>query len=485
MDKRRGYFRQRYIEPATRQFTQEKDDHDVSQSINDIHTVRARVQDFVAQVRSGQYRSVANMAFRNVLVVGIGGYTLGPDMVATALESDPQALCGAKGRLLRFLSNLDPVNFHTCTKDLNPAETLVIISNKTFAEAECMVNARAVRHWLVQKLSDYDETDVVSRHMVAISSNPSRCIQFGIAKDNVFHLPEWIIGRFSLCSAVGLLPLSLHFSSEVMSSFLDGCHDMDEHYFHAPLRDNLPILLALLGVWNSTFLGHSCSAILPYSESLRRFPAHVQNVDMDSNGKRVALDGTLLLHRSAVVTFGEVGTSCQNTFFQLLHQGRVIPADFIGFMESQQSLEVPSEAVSNHDELMSYFFSQPDALAYGKTLVDLVQEGAPDSLREHMVFQGNRPSSSILMTKLDAFALGQLVTLYEHRTATQGFIWGINSFDQFGLELGRSLAKSVRAQVSATRRTGASVQGFNCSTSFLLEHYLAHDKPDPENDQAS
>ena len=482
MDKRHGYFRQRYNEHSTRQFMQDKDDHDLSQVISDIHTLRTRVQDFVTQVRSGQYRSVTNTAFRNVLIVGIGGYTLGPDMVATALQADEHARRGAEGRSLRFLSNLDPVDFHACTNDWNPAETLVIISSKTFTEVECMVNVRAVRHWLVRNLSDHDEMNVVSRHMVAISSNPNRCLQFGIAKDNVFCIPDWVIGRFSLCSAVGLLPLSLHFSNEIMTSFLDGCHDMDEHYFHAPLRDNLPILLALLGVWNSTFLGHSCSAILPYSESLKRFPAHIQNVDMDSNGKRVALDGTLLLHRSAVVTFGEAGTNCQNTFFQLLHQGRVIPADFIGFMESQQGLEVPNEAVSNHDELMSYFFSQPDALAYGKTLVDLVQEGAPDSLREHMVFQGNRPSSSILMTKLDAFSLGQLVTLYEHRTATQGFIWGINSFDQFGLELGRSLAKSVRAQVSATRRTGASVQGFNFSTSFLLEHYLANDKADPEND---
>ncbi|GKY94563.1 hypothetical protein MPSEU_000421900 [Mayamaea pseudoterrestris] len=465
------------------------DDVDLAQVTQSVRAVRQQVKQFCRSVRSGVYKSITNKPFCNIIVIGIGNHTLGPDMVSSVLEHDEHASRASFGRRLRFLSNLDPTDLHACTHDLNPAETLVIVSCKHFVEAECMVNVRAMRSWLVRHLggNEHDEKQIVARHMVAISSNVTRCVQFGIAKHHVFQLPEWIVGRFSLCSAVGLLPLSLHYSSNIMEQFLDGCHDMDEHYFHAPLRDNLPILLALLGIWNSTFLGHSCSAILPYSDSLRQFPAHVQQVDMESNGKRVALDGTPLLHRSAVVTFGDVGSNCQNTFFQLLHQGRVVPSDFIGFMQSQQqSLDAVNEPVSNHDELMSYFFSQPDALAYGKTLVDLVQEGAPEPLREHMVFPGNRPSSCVLMTKLDAFALGQLVTLYEHRTVTQGFIWGINSFDQFGLDLGRTLAKSVRAQLGASRRTGASVQGFNYSTSFLLEHYLANGKTEQQhsnNDQ--
>ena len=255
---------------------------------------------------------------------------------------------------------------------------------------------------------------------------------------------------------------------------------MDEHFFHAPLRDNIPVILGLLLVWNSTFLGYSCRAVLPYSQALRDFPPLLQKIDMESNAKRVALDGTPLLHYSGQVVFGDCGTVSQSTFFQLLHQGRVVPTDFIGFMEPQRPVDLPGEAVSNHDELMANFFAQPDALAYGKTLVDLVQEGAPEPLREHMVLTGNRPSNSILISKLDAFGTGQLLAMYEQAAAVVGFVWGINSFDQYGLELGRMLAKTVRAQLSASRKTGASVQGFNYSTSNMLEHYLAHGKHSSE-----
>ena len=224
------------------------------------------------------------------------------------------------------------------------------------------------------------------------------------------------------------------------------------------------------------FFRYTARAVLPYAQSLRRFPAFMQLLDMTSNGKRVALDGVELLHPSGEITFGEPGNNSHHAFFQLMHQGRVVPADFIGFMESQRPMDLPDEAVSSHDEFMSNFFAQPDALAYGKTLVDLMQEGVPDGLREHMVFTGNRPSSSLLMTRLDPFSVGQLLALYEHRTAVQGFVWGINSFDQYGLELGKLLAKHVRLQLAASRRTGATVQGFNLSTSSLLEAYLAHGK---------
>jgi glucose-6-phosphate isomerase len=304
----------------------------------------------------------------------------------------------------------------------------------------------------------------------------------GIPKGNVFKIWDWVIGRYSVCSAAGLLPLSLQYSYEIMSEFLDGAHDMDEHFFNAPLRDNIPVLLGLLGVWNSTFMGYTTRAILPYAQALKRFPAHVQLIDMESNGKRVALDGVELLHPSGEINFGEPGTNSHHSFFQLMHQGRVVPADFIGFMESQRPLDLPGEAASSHDEFMSNFFAQPDALAYGKTLVDLMQEGVPDGLREHMVFPGNRPSSSILMTRLDPFSVGQLLALYEHRTAVQGFLWGINSFDQYGLELGKLLAKHVRVQLASSRRTGATVQGFNLSTSSLLEAYLTHGKQQTKED---
>lgn len=442
-----------------------------------VHEVRHEVEEFASQVRSGLWAGVTGKKLRNVVSIGIGGSSLGPEFVMEALAADPEAQEAAQGRTLRFLSNVDPVDFSRATRDLDPAETLIIVVSKTFTTAETMLNARTARKWLthhLKKNKGVSDKDVVARHMVAVSTNGPRIDAFGIQKS--FGIWDWVGGRYSVSSAVGLVPLSLHYSTRVMSQFLDGAHDVDEHFFHSPLRDNIPVLLGLLGVWNSTFLGYGVRALLPYSQALKRFPAHIQQVDMESNGKRVALDGSILSHYCGEITFGEPGTNGQHSFYQLMHQGRVVPADFIGFMESQQPVELNGEHVSNHDELMSNFFAQPDALAYGKTVTELIQEGVKEHLREPMVCTGNRPSSSILMTKLDAFAVGQLLALYEHRTAVQGFIWGINSFDQYGVELGKNLANQVRAQISATRRTGASVQGFNGSTSNLLETYLAHGK---------
>ena len=439
--------------------------------LDDVHRVRDQIEDFTEQVRCGEYEGLTGKPFKNVLSIGIGGSYLGPEFVMEALRADPDAEKAAEGRTLRFLANVDPVDFHLCVRDLDPAETLVVIISKTFTTAETMLNARTVRKWLVDGIEGA-EKDIVARHMVAVTCNIPSCRDFGIDESRIFAFWDWVGGRFSVCSAVGLLPLSLQYSYEVMSQFLAGAHDIDEHFFKAPLRDNIPIILGLLGVWNSTFLGYETRAILPYAQALRRFPAHIQQVDMESNGKRVALDGSPILHMTGEVNFGEPGTNGQHSFYQLMHQGRIVPADFIGFMESQHGISLNGEPVSNHDELMSNFFAQPDALAYGKTLNDLIQEGVKQELREHRVFPGNRPSSSILMTKLDAFAVGQILAIYEHRTAVQGFIWGINSFDQWGVELGKTLAKQVRAQLRASRRTGASVQGFNHSTSSLLEKYL-------------
>lgn len=342
-----------------------------------------------------------------------------------------------------------------------------------------MLNARTARKWLLDGLAaqGYTDTkDIVAKHVVAVSTAIDKATAFGIDANNIFGFWEWVGGRYSVSSAVGILPLSLMYSYAVMSRFLDGAHDIDEHFFDAPLRENIPVILGLLGVWNGTFLGYETRALLPYSQALKRFPAHIQQVDMESNGKRVAIDGTVLPYPAGEINFGEPGTNGQHSFYQLMHQGRVVPADFIGFIESQTPVDLDGEVVSNHDELMSNFFAQPDALAYGKTLNDLVQEGVPEDLRQHKVFPGNRPSSSLLMSKLDAFAIGQLLAIYEHRTAVQGFVWGLNSFDQWGVELGKVLAKQVRSQLNASRKSGASVQGFNSSTSSLLEAYLNHNK---------
>jgi glucose-6-phosphate isomerase len=444
----------------------------------DITKARERVEDFSEQVRQEVYKSSKLVPFRNTLVVAVGGFYLGPHFVTTALHQDTTASAASQGRQIRFLTNVDPTAFTRATSDLNPAETLVIVIDKNFDSTETMMNARTIRSWLIQHLTadGIQDKEIIAKHFVAISCNAKRCRAFGIRPENVFELPEWVNPRYSLCSVAGLLPLALHFSYTIIEAIIHGAHDMDEHFFNAPLRDNIPVILGLLGVWNSTFLGYSTRAILPYSEGLKEFPPMVQHIDMESNGKRVALDGSPLLHRSGEVNFGACGATAQHAFFQLLHQGRVVPADFLGFMESQRPINLPGEVVSNHDELMSHFFAQPDALAYGKTLMDLIQEGAPEPLREHMVVTGNRPSSSILMTRLDAYAVGQLLALYEHRTAVQGFMWGINSYDQYGNELGKTLAKNIKAQLSASRKTGASVQGFNSSTSSLLDVYLAHGK---------
>lgn len=320
------------------------------------------------------------------------------------------------------LTRCRPFSFHLTTKDLDPEETLVVVISKTFTTAETMLNARTIRKWFLDSLErpSIRESEIVAKHMIAVSCNTELCKKFGISEQNIFGFWDWVGGRFSVCSAVGLVPLALQFSFVVMEEFLAGAHDIDEHFFNAPLRDNVPVILGLLGVWNSTFLGYSTRALLPYAQALKRLPAHIQQVDMESNGKRVASDGTPLLHESGEILFGAPGTNGQHSFYQLLHQGRVVPADFIGFMESPQPVGLPDEFVSNHDELMSNFFAQPDALAYGKTLQDLIQEGVPEPLREHMVFAGNRPSSSLLVTKLDAFSVGQLLALYEHRTAVQG-----------------------------------------------------------------
>lgn len=341
-----------------------------------------------------------------------------------------------------------------------------------------MLNARTLRDWLLKGLSATGSSadDIVGRHMIAVSANVPGATAFGIGADNVFGFWDWVGGRYSVCSAVGVCPLALQYGMPVVSEFLAGAQSVDEHFFTAPLAENLPVLMGLLGVWNSTFLGYGSRALLPYSQALLRFPAHIQQVDMESNGKRVTTDGRVVPFSTGEVNFGEPGTNGQHSFYQLIHQGRVVPCDFIGFCESQTPIALEGEAVSNHDELMSNFFAQPDALARGKSAEDVEAEGVAAELVPHKVFPGNRPSLSLLFGRLDARTTGQLLALYEHRTAVQGFVWGIASFDQWGVELGKVLAKEVRKTLSAARGGSGGVEGFNPSTTALLSAYLSHGK---------
>eukprot|EP00735_Rhodelphis_limneticus_P006245 TRINITY_DN18625_c0_g1::TRINITY_DN18625_c0_g1_i1::g.1123::m.1123 TRINITY_DN18625_c0_g1::TRINITY_DN18625_c0_g1_i1::g.1123 ORF type:complete len:568 (+),score=158.19,sp/P54236/G6PI1_CLAFR/64.04/0.0,PGI/PF00342.14/9.1e-195,SPRY/PF00622.23/0.15 TRINITY_DN18625_c0_g1_i1:45-1706(+) len=434
----------------------------------DVHGVLEKIADLADRVRSGAFQGKTGKMLTNVISIGIGGSYLGPEFVYEALRFDPQANSAASGRRLRFLANVDPVDVARALDGFDPETTLVVIVSKTFTTAETMLNARTVRDWLVRALG----SDAVASHMIAVSTNIEGVKEFGISPENIYEFWDWVGGRFSVCSAVGMVPLSLHYGFDLMRKFLDGAHSVDEHFRSAPLTENLPVLLGLFGVWNASFLKYPTRALLPYSQALHKFAPHIQQVDMESNGKRVDINGIPLNYETGEVNFGEPGTNGQHSFYQLMHQGRVIPADFIGFCTSQHPVHLEGEGVSSHDELMSNFFAQPDALAYGKTEDQLRAEGVPDTLIGHKEFPGNRPSSMLLLDRLDAYHTGQLLALYEHRTAVQGFIWNINSFDQWGVELGKVLAKAVRKQMQDTRTLHKPVQGFNKSTSTILSRYL-------------
>lgn len=444
--------------------------------VPEVHAVLDAIKAFSDAVRSGAKVGSTGKQLKNVISIGIGGSYLGPEFVYEALRFEPTAHAAADGRTLRFLANVDPVDVARATAGLNPEETLVVVVSKTFTTAETMLNARTLRKWLVDDLvaKGASEKDAVAKHMIAASSAVPLVEAFGIDKANIFGFWDWVGGRYSVTSAVGVVPLALQYGFDQVERFLAGAHDLDNHLLEAPLRENLPVLLGLLGVWNSSFLGHSSRALLPYSQALLRFSAHIQQVDMESNGKRVTVEGVELPFQAGEINFGEPGTNGQHSFYQLIHQGRVVPCDFIGFCESQNPVLLAGEAVSNHDELMSNFFAQADALARGKSLDDLKAEGVPENLRTHKEFPGNRPSISLLFTKLDAFTTGQLLALYEHRTVVQGAIWGVNSFDQWGVELGKVLAKQVRSQLQASRTSGAPVEGFNSATSAMLTKYLGY-----------
>ena len=438
--------------------------------------VQADIKKFSDAVRAGKWKGATGKKLTDVVAIGIGGSYLGPEFVYEALRTDPACAKAAAGRRLRFLANVDPIDVTRALEGLNPATTLVVVISKTFTTAETMLNARTLRAWLVKSLGE----KAVAKHMVAVSTNLKDVAAFGIDPKNAFGFWDWVGGRYSVCSAVGLLPLALQYGWKPVDQFLAGARSIDEHLLSAPFEKNLPVLMGLFGVWNSTFLGHHTRALLPYCQALLKLAPHIQQVDMESNGKRVALDGSVLPFEAGEIDFGEPGTNGQHSFYQLVHQGRVVPADFIGFRKSQQPVQVKGDVVSNHDELMSNFFAQPDALAYGKTIAELTKEGVAPALIPHKEFPGNRPSNVLLLEQLTPRTTGQLLALYEHRTAVQGFIWGINSFDQWGVELGKVLAKQVRTQLAASRpKKGAKkaapapIAGFNPATTALLAKYLA------------
>ncbi|CAN0207401.1 unnamed protein product [Pylaiella littoralis] len=451
--------------------------------IKQVHDTLDEVKDFSERVRSGELKGATGKHLTNIVAVGIGGSYLGPEFVHEAFKT--QEYAGrekAETYRLRFLSNVDPVDVRRTLYDLDPEETLVVVISKTFTTAETMLNARTARQWLWDTMGTKPE--VVMKHMAACASESAsdRVTAFGIPADRLFPLWDWVGGRYSVCSSVGALPLSLKYGFQQFESFLAGARSMDKHFLHAPLEKNMPVLMGLLGVWNISFMGYKTRTILPYAEALLKFPAHIQQLAMESNGKRVTRAGKTVAYDIGQVDFGEPGTNGQHSFFQLLHMGqaralfhsfRICPAEFIGFIESQNPLHIKGEPICSHDELMANFFAQPDALAMGKPSEELRREGCRPDLIPHRTFDGNRPSLSLLVPKVNAYHLGQMLALYEHRTAVEGFMWDINSFDQWGVELGKSLATDIREKMQKFRSPAQEApSGLNPSTYRLMSRYL-------------
>ena len=400
-----------------------------------VHAVLDRMAMFAERVRRGEWRGATGARIRNVLNLGIGGSDLGPAMACEALRA-----YGDRELRVRFVSNVDPTHFAEATRDLDPAETLFVVASKTFTTQETLANARAAREWCLRKLGD---AGAVARHFVAVSTNRAEVARFGIDPANMFEIWDWVGGRYSLGSAVGLA-LMIAIGPERFREMLGGMHEMDAHFRTAPFARNLPALLGLLGVWYGDFLGAETHAVLPYDQYLARFPAHLQQLDMESNGKRVDLAGRPVDYATAPIVWGEPGTNGQHAFFQLLHQGtRLVPCDLIGFCRSLNPIG------AQHDLLLANLLAQAEALAFGRTQEELRQAGVPDALVPHRTFPGNRPSNVILAEALTPATLGALVALYEHKVFVQGAIWNVNSFDQWGVELGKELAQRIVPELTS------------------------------------
>ncbi|MGA9750659.1 MAG: glucose-6-phosphate isomerase [Acidobacteriota bacterium] len=419
-----------------------------------VHAVLDRMADFCTRVRSGEWKGHTGRPIRNVINIGIGGSDLGPVMAVEALRHYSR-----RDLTFRFVSNIDGTDFFEATRDLNPEETLFIISSKTFTTLETMTNARTARDWVLAALK---HPAAVARHFVAVSTNAEEVTAFGIDAANMFEFWDWVGGRYSMDSAIGLSTM-VAIGPEHFRAMLDGFHQMDEHFRTAPFERNVPVLMGLLALWYNNFFGAQTAAVLPYEQYLKRFPAYLQQLTMESNGKHVTLDGTEVSYETGPIYWGEPGTNGQHSFYQLLHQGtRLIPCDFIGFAEPLNPLG------RHHDLLMANVFAQAEALAFGKTSQEVESEGTPPWLVPHRTFEGNRPSNVILLDRLTPAALGRLVALYEHAVFTQGAIWGIDSFDQWGVELGKALAKRTIPELEGSDEPLLS---HDSSTNALIRRY--------------
>jgi glucose-6-phosphate isomerase len=423
--------------------------------VPDVHAVLDKMAAFSNRVRSGAWKGHTGKAIRNIINIGIGGSDLGPVMAYEALRHYTD-----RGLTFRFVSNVDGTDFAEAARDLDAAETLFIVSSKTFTTLETMTNAGSARAWSVAALGGDEKS--VAKHFVAVSTNATEVTRFGIDTANMFGFWDWVGGRYSMDSAIGLSTM-LAIGPEHFRSMLEGFHEMDEHFHTAPFEQNLPVLMGLLGIWYTDFFGAQTVAVLPYEQYLKRFPAYLQQLTMESNGKHVTVDGSDVNYATGPIYWGEPGTNGQHSFYQLIHQGtRLIPCDFIAFAQPLNPLG------RHHDMLMANVFAQTEALAFGKTPEQVKAEGTPDWLVPHRVFKGNRPSNTILATRLTPETLGKLVALYEHSVFTQGAIWQINSFDQWGVELGKLLAQRIIPEVES--RTEPSL-GHDSSTNNLIRRY--------------
>ncbi|HZP67666.1 MAG TPA: glucose-6-phosphate isomerase [Rudaea sp.] len=419
-----------------------------------VHDVLDRMSAFATRVRSGAWMGHTGKRIRNVVNIGIGGSDLGPVMAYEALRH-----YSLRELAFRFVSNVDGTDFSEAVRDFDPAETLFIVSSKTFTTQETLANAHAARAWVLAALGD---PRAIARHFVAVSTNATEVAKFGIDTDNMFGFWEWVGGRYSMGSAIGLSTM-LAIGPENFRGMLAGFHAMDEHFRSAPLERNLPVILGLLTIWYGNFFDVGSIAVLPYDQYLKRFPAYLQQLVMESNGKYVTHEGDVVAYHTSPVYWGEPGTNGQHSFFQLLHQGtRLVPCDFIGFLRSLNPLG------RQHDLLMANLFAQAEALAFGKTAEQVRAEGTPEALVPHRTFEGNRPSNMILADTLTPATLGALVALYEHKVFVQGCIWDIDSFDQWGVELGKQLASRIVPELGAP---AGSALGHDSSTNALIERY--------------
>ncbi|MFK7603769.1 glucose-6-phosphate isomerase [Deinococcus sp. SM5_A1] len=427
--------------------------------VPDVHEVLDRMAKFADALRAGQWAGFTGKPIKNIVNIGIGGSDLGPVMAYEALKHYAQ-----RDLTVRFVSNVDGTDLVEKTRDLDPAETLFIVSSKTFTTQETMANASSARAWLLAALND---EAAVARHFVAVSTNADAVQKFGIDTANMFGFWDWVGGRYSMDSAIGL-SLMLAIGPDGFTELLAGFHEMDEHFRTAPLEKNLPVLMGMLGVWYNNFFDAQSHAVLPYDQYLQFFPAYLQQLDMESNGKHITLDGQAVDYQTGQVIWGQPGTNGQHAFYQLIHQGtKLIPCDFIGFCQTLNPLTTPG-GPPHHDLLMANVFAQTEALAFGKSLDAVLAEGVDPALAPHRVFDGNRPTNTLLADRLTPRTLGALIALYEHKVFVQGAVWNINSFDQWGVELGKVLAGEIVPELKA----GAEPQlAHDSSTNTLIKRY--------------